>query len=217
MALSALRFYGIVPRPERGDPLPAPQTSVIVVRDLGAVVRPAEYAAVERTEAEVAAYRAVVESAFEHGTILPAPFGVVFRGADQVEHWLRMHYIALTEGMHLVEGRAEVRVHIGARRDEGDAGAAEGGEDAAVAEGANGLAGVSSELARSLRRRAIASVPLRRVSTHPVLSTAFLVDRTRWDEFAEHAAAQAKRFEELRVDVTGPWPPYDFVRMDLGV
>jgi hypothetical protein len=27
---------------------------------------------------------------------------------------------------------------------------------------------------------------------------------------------EAKRLPGLRIDVTGPWPPYDFVRMQFG-
>jgi hypothetical protein len=202
MAVTGMRLYGIVQRPERGEELPAPRTGVVCVRDLAALVRAAPYEAVAGDADAIADYRAVVEAAFERGDILPAPFGVVFRGQDQVEHWLQMHYIALTEGMHLVEGRAEARVHVVPH-----------GEDGAREEALSVAAG---ELVRVLRRHAVASVPLRRATTQPTLSTAFLVDRTRWEEFSEHVSSQARRFEELRVEQTGPWPPYDFVRMDLG-
>lgn len=197
-----VRLYGIVARPERNGTSPAPGTTVVTVRDLGAIVRPAPYAPVEGRSEEIDDYRAVVESAFERGSILPAPFGVVFRSTEQVEHWLQMHYIALTEGMHLVEGRCEARVHVRARE-----------EGMAEAD----LGALATDVFRGLRRRAAMSVPLRRSADRQAVSAAFLVDRTRWPEFGDALATQARRCGDAIIESTGPWPPFDFVRMDLGV
>ncbi|HEU4563019.1 MAG TPA: GvpL/GvpF family gas vesicle protein [Gemmatimonadaceae bacterium] len=202
MAVTGVRLYGIVARPERNGAPPAPGTAVVAVRDLGAVVRQAPYAPVEGRDEEIEDYREVVEGAFERGSILPAPFGVVFRSTEQVAHWLQMHYIALTEGMHLVEGRCEARVHVRARED----GMAEAD-----------LAALATDVFRGLRRRAIMSVPLRRSGDRLSVSAAFLIERTRWEEFGDALAAQARRCEDALIESTGPWPPYDFVRMDLGV
>jgi hypothetical protein len=202
MAVMGTRLYGVVTRPDRQGATLAPQTSVIAVRDLGAIVRQAPYAPVDRSPAEIGEYRRVVETVFEQAAILPAPFGVVFRSGEHVATWLQMHHLALTEGMHLVEGRCEARVHLaprdGAEADEDD------------------LAGAAAEVFRALRRDAAAVVPLRRAGARPSASSAFLVDRAQWDEFGELVAAQARRYDELRLHQTGPWPPYDFVRMDLG-
>ncbi|MDQ3696966.1 MAG: GvpL/GvpF family gas vesicle protein [Gemmatimonadota bacterium] len=200
-------LFGVASLPERnGAPLAA-QTLTIPVRDLAAIVRQVPYAPVRQIEGEIANYERVVEAVFTQHTILPAPFGVVFRSVDQVSRWLQMHYIALTEGMHLIEGRCEARVHV---------------MQAVVAEGEApdpeaDLSAAAGELFRSLRRQAAASVMLRRFNPELTLSCAFLVDRARWDDFAELVATQARRHDGLRLEHTGPWPPYDFVRMDLGV
>jgi hypothetical protein len=203
MTPAGLKFYGVVARPERNGAVLAPQTSAISVRDLSAIVKAAPFTPVDPSAAEVADYRGVVESAFDRGSILPAPFGVVFRSHDQVEHWLQMNYIALTEGMHLVQGRCEVRIHVTPEPEP----AAD--EDDVVA--------VATEVFRTLRRRAAASVPLRRTDTHLTVSSAFLVERTLWEEFAKLVGTQARRYQEVHIGRTGPWPPYAFVRMDLAV
>ena len=46
-----------------------------------------------------------------------------------------------------------------------------------------------------------------------ILNGAYLVERKREDEFAATAAEVASRYAELGIsmDVTGPWPPYNFV------
>lgn len=44
-----------------------------------------------------------------------------------------------------------------------------------------------------------------------LLNAAYLVDQDRADEFAAAVAAAAGRHHQLRVELTGPWPPYSFV------
>ncbi len=48
------------------------------------------------------------------------------------------------------------------------------------------------------------------------LNASFLVDRLRWREFVRAVEAQAQQDPALRVVLTGPWPPYDFVRLQFG-
>ena len=60
-------------------------------------------------------------------------------------------------------------------------------------------------------------VPLRAEKvTGIVLSAAFLVEQDMWKDFAVEVAEQGKRTPKLRFELTGPWPPYDFVQMQLG-
>jgi hypothetical protein len=47
-------------------------------------------------------------------------------------------------------------------------------------------------------------------------SASFLVDRSRWRAFADAVAGEQHRDPELEVRLTGPWPPYDFVRLQFG-
>jgi hypothetical protein len=71
---------------------------------------------------------------------------------------------------------------------------------------------------RSLRRYAKATVP---VSTQTVgdgttiATEAFLVERAAWDAFAAEVAAEDLRSPGLILRLTGPWPVYDFVRLQF--
>jgi hypothetical protein len=47
-------------------------------------------------------------------------------------------------------------------------------------------------------------------------SASFLVDRSRWRAFADAVAGEQHRDLEIEVRLTGPWPPYDFVRLQFG-
>jgi hypothetical protein len=51
---------------------------------------------------------------------------------------------------------------------------------------------------------------------HPEASASFLVDRSRWRAFADAVANESQHHDALDVEMTGPWPPYDFVRLQFG-
>jgi hypothetical protein len=49
------------------------------------------------------------------------------------------------------------------------------------------------------------------------MSGAFLVERAEVADFERSMRDQERRVGRLKFQLTGPWPPYDFVRMDFGV
>jgi hypothetical protein len=74
---------------------------------------------------------------------------------------------------------------------------------------------------RSLRRGAIALITVRGEDgagrdTPPAACASFLVDRARWAAFNLLVSQEAPHYPALRLACTGPWPPYDFVRMHFG-
>jgi hypothetical protein len=184
-----------------------PITTLVPFRDLCAVVSEQKaFVLDEPTPQAIAEHRAVVDSVFRHAVVLPAPVGVVFRAADVLKRWMELHYVSLTDAIEFVEDRAVARVHI--LRADGRPDEVEAGSD---------LAAAATEALRALRRRAVASVPLRlEAVTGLALSAAFLVDRELWKEFMGGVAEQRDAHNRLRFDVTGPWAPFDFVRMQFG-
>ena len=107
--------------------------------------------------------------------------------------------------MSFVDNRVVGRVHVWRP---GPADEREAGSD---------LAAIAAESLRVIRRSAVTTVPLRLEKvTGIVLSAAFLVEQDLWKEFSSEVEEQAKRAPNLRFELTGPWPPYDFVQMQLG-
>jgi hypothetical protein len=47
-----------------------------------------------------------------------------------------------------------------------------------------------------------------------LLNGAYLVDDDRTDEFADAVAAQDGAHRGIRLELTGPWPPYSFSTME---
>jgi hypothetical protein len=187
------------------DAAPVPGTELIVVRDLAAIVAESPYAKVDPTDERVSRAADLVAAYLTRSAILPAPIGVVFRSRDAVLRWLELHYVALSDALSFVDDRVVGRVHVWRP---GDASERDVGTD---------LAAAAAESLRSLRRAAVATVPLRTEKlTGIVLSAAFLVEQELWKEFAIKVEEQGTHAPNLKFELTGPWPPYDFVHMQFG-
>ena len=201
----ALTLYGVTFNETHDANGPVRETELVVVRDLAAVCGQSEYAAIEPTAERVERYTDVVSAYAKRNAILPAPVGVVFKSRDAVQRWLELHYVALSDALSFVDNRVVGRVHVWRP---GAAEEREAGSD---------LAAAAAESLRALRRSAVTTVPLRiEKLTGIVLSAAFLVEQELWKDFAAEVEEQGRRAPNLRFELTGPWPPYDFVHMQLG-
>ena len=203
---NALRLYGITDVEHHAEAKPLDGTELLHVRDLAAVVSPADYSSNPPTGEVIEQYRRVVDDVFGRAPVLPAPVGTVFRSRDTLTRWLELHYVTLSEALGFVEDRAVARVHVG--RELGRASERDTGSD---------IAAVAADSLRSLRRQAVVAVPLKSEQlTGIVLSSAFLVDKELWDDFVAAVDDQRNRNPGLTLELTGPWPPFDFVRMQFG-
>lgn len=204
MAVNGLRLYGVATLAHADDRPLVDSTSVVALRDIGAIVRPSSYTIPPLDDTEMLDCERVVEAVFRAQTILPAPCGTVFKSEDHVRRWLELNYVSLIEGIHFVDGRCEGRVHA----------ADLPGDD--VDAGDPDQVALVNECFRTLRRFSVAALPLRPEEGR-ILSAAFLVERGEYSAFEQRVKEQGRRAPGLRFHITGPWPPYDFVRLDFGV
>ena len=170
-------------------------TRVVAHRDLGALVRAVPYRTPAMSHAAVQAHQEELDRAMRRGAVVPAPFGIVFRDRAGVEQLLDAQYALLEQTLDLVEGRWEFRLHIRAENPDWRSPA---GRD------------LPAELYAELRSAAAAATPLPHNGTS-LFSAAFLIDRGDTPEFLERVAELTRANQALSLDVTGPWPPYDFV------
>jgi Gas vesicle synthesis protein GvpL/GvpF len=202
----ALRLYGVTLLDSHHTEQGVNGTELLGFRDLAAVVTSGQFQQEPPPEEEIQHYQQVVDAVFNRRAVLPAPVGTVFRSRETLVRWMELHYVALSDALSFVEDRAVARVHI--RRRASDPDARDKGTD---------LAAAAAETFRALRRRAAAAIPLKTEHlTGIVLSSAFLVERELWKEFMSVVASEQDAHGQLSFEVTGPWPPYDFVRMQFG-
>ena len=206
----AAQLYGIISLDVSGTTSPVRGVSVIAFRDLGALITDSAYAAPSPTAQHIADYRRVVEGAFARQTIVPAPFGSIFRSREALMRWLELHYFTLIEAVTFVSDRAMARVSVSFGE--------EPENTTAMAIDADLLDTAADESFRLLRRHAVASLVMGNHAggAAPAARASFLIERERWDVFNDIVREEQKRLREMQVDCTGPWPPYDFVRMQFG-
>ena len=200
--VTALQFFGVVAaRYDAEGPLTA-GSELVTFRDLGAVVAPCEYELPD--DAEARHYRRVVESVFRRQEILPAPPGVVFRSRDVLAQWLELHYFTLLDALVFVEERAMARVtvHRSPHRSVGSL----------ADEASNNLL---QDSIRVLRRHAAATVAFGGEEPDALTAMSFLVQQDRWELFTDLVREESDRLTDHTLDLSGPWPPYDFIRMQF--
>jgi hypothetical protein len=243
----AVHLYGIVHSEDLNLwPWP-PGVHLLAFRAIAAVVADAAPGWRPSVAPDVDAHRAAVGAIFARHSIVPVAPGIVFRERETVISWMELHYGALQDALHYVDGRAEARVHV--RAAAGPQSTASGPPSAGTPAGAESIDMVALDMFRDLGRTTAAwtlapradpdqSVPdsdshqetgpggagrsdgsaigASRGRDVADISASFLVDRTVWREFAERVTAEARRDPVLEVVLTGPWPPYDFVRLQFG-
>jgi len=207
-SLNSLKLYGVGAIDSGQLASPAEGTQLVRYRALAAIVEPTTYSSVKLDEGEMEKYLRVLDEVHAHSAVLPAPPGTVFRSIATLSQWLELHYFTLTEALSAVEGHSAARVNISkqGRQDEGEA--------------QRSFAALAAESLRLLRAHAGATVTLPAddgdAEEGVVARASFLVDTERWQAFEEAVLAESNRQGALDITVTGPWPPYDFVRMQFG-
>ena len=206
-ALSSLRLYGVAAVESGQAQSLAEGTTLVHYRALAAVVEPSTYNTAALDDEAMAKYVRVLEEAYAHATVLPAPPGTIFQSQSTLTRWLELHYFTLTEALSVIEGHAAARVSITVQgKENGDA--------------QKSFAALAADSLRLLRGQAAATVTLPRADSDDeegvVARASFLIDSQRWQSFQEIVSKEAKRHSALDFKVTGPWPPYDFVRMQFG-
>ena len=202
----SLRVYGVMTQDGHVRPKLPDRVKLFTLRELSALVEEGDFQANDLAPADTGRHLQVVTAMFRDEAILPLPVGAVFRNEDTLNRWMDLHYVALSDALAWVEDRFAARVHInraGGKESERDAG--------------SDLAAVAAEVTRALRRHAVSTVPLHNEQvTGIMLSAAYLVERQLWGEFSDAVAEERERHSQLSIELTGPWPPYDFVRLQFG-
>jgi hypothetical protein len=208
----ALQLYGVLAH-DGTAVSPIPGSAVVTLRELAAVVRQVPYERLDATTEAIEDYRRVVESAFRDHAVLPAPFGTVFKWRESLLHWMEIHYVALVDAIGFVHDRAMARVRV--ERAKLPPEALTETREARVQD----FESTVFDSFRFLKRNAIACVTFPPQGTPPNSKSAeasFLVEREKWGVFADAVEEEQRRLPEFAIEQTGPWPPYDFVRLQFG-
>jgi hypothetical protein len=172
---------------------------LVAYEDVAALVCPAPPAGADADPLHVTARHWEVHRALLRGDVVPAPAGVVFRLDEEVVGFLTEAYASLRAALARVRGRWEFRLHV------------DRVDPVFAAPKALDLA---THIYAELRRISSGALTYAHVAEQQrVLSAAFLVDRAASDAFRARVDALMRLNPALELELTGPWPPYDFVVM----
>ena len=211
----SLIVYGIVEADDAdtsGFGLDGRPLRAVVEGPLVAVVSDRDGHDPEPTPAALRSYERTVRRLMDRGTILPAPFGSVVDEAG-LRGLLRGRRKDLLARLQRIRGAVEIGLRVNWR------GAGRRGWDARPPSGASYLRD-RLELRQSARHVASELDPLtalalssrRALAPEPDLPVldAYLVDRSRVDEFVSLVAQLSDGLDDVELVCTGPWPPYSF-------
>ena len=212
--VSALKLFGVAAHESTSHASLAEGTTIVPFRAVAAVVCPTKYHKVILDEKEMGEYTRVLEEVQNTTSVLPAPPGTIFRSRDNLMRWLELHYFTLTQTMSAVEGHAQARLTV-TKTPGTDPDNATGAE---AKETSKQLVATASQSMRILRGQSAATVTLPNIEdeTEIVARASFLVEVDRWESFAELVSKEDERQTALDFHLSGPWPPYDFVKMQFG-
>jgi hypothetical protein len=186
-------------------------------------------------------HEAVLDAALTQSTIVPLRMCTIFEGEDGVREMLERRRDSLGVALDALEGRLEWAVKVlvdrerlmDAARPHGDdaepaAPAGEGGaylqrrrSERGTREAASRLAAETAQQVHArlqdwaidARTRPPQNPELSGHQGEMVLNAAYLVERARTDELRQIIAELEEHHRGLgaRIELTGPWPPYNFV------
>jgi hypothetical protein len=175
------------------------------------------------------AHHVVVEALSQAGPVVPARLATVYLDSKRVAELLAERRDEFVEGLDRVAGRAEWGVKAYAIEIAGPAPSAaptsgvaylqkRRAQLTAQSEGLESAAREASAVHASLahfaagaRRHAPQDRRLSGAETAMVLNGAYLVDSDRIVEFGHLVSALSKCHAAVRLELTGPWPPYSFI------
>jgi hypothetical protein len=184
-------------------------------------------------EPTVRAHHDVIDALAQDGPVLPVRFATVYRDDQRVVAMLQNQRRDLLRALERMAGRTEwgVKVYVGPRR------AKTTGETRTAGESRPGTAYLLQRKAQQedrsqmLRRAADEAQKIHATlastaaasTCHPlqtseasgrrepmVLNAAYLIADDRFSVLEDVVSSVAADHPELRVEVTGPWPPYSF-------
>lgn len=134
-----------------------------------------------------------------HGGVLPVGFGTVFASKKILKGVLGKTYHVLKEEMKEVENKVELGVKI------------------VVNKGAKSPANAPEEALDALGKIAAKTHKGKAFMNRMLLNASFLVELSRVDEFSRQVEELEKKYSDaVKIQYTGPWPPYNFVSVRIG-
>lgn len=175
----------------------------IFYRDLAAIISEAPLREYEPNEENTAKHKEVALEILKDRTVLPVAFGMVFKKIGILTSTMGRVYFVLKKSLKLIDNKIELGVKVVFPKNFEELNNEKTREE---------LRGeYKKEFIEKLCKVAVESKEGKLFSKRLALNMSFLVDRNNIDKFSEILGKLDDKYKDLKVQYTGPWPPYNFV------
>ena len=171
-------------------------------RDLSPVVSDVIYRDYAVDEPEVEVHRNVVEQVMQEHSVIPVAYGMAFKSRKLLQIAMSAGYQAMQKALPVVDGKVELGIKVFLPKDLEPMGSAQ--KEECSADFLNSLLAVSSD-----------NKKLKLFSDRLILNSTFLVEKSRMDEFSDQVGKLTEKYNDLKVQYSGPWPAYNFVDIHI--
>jgi hypothetical protein len=169
-------------------------------RDFAPVVSNAPVKNYEVNDEEVELHRKVVEHVMKEHDVIPVAYGMAFKNKKLLLFAMSAGYKAMRKAMTEITNKVELGVKVLLPK-----------EDASW----DGKEQCRSDFMEALKKNNTQSKELKLFSDRLIMNSAFLVDRDKIEDFSDEIAKLETKYANLKVQYSGPWPPYNFVDIQI--
>jgi hypothetical protein len=170
-------------------------------RDFAPVVSSAPVKKYEVSEEEVEIHKKVVQQVMHEYSVIPTAYGMVFKNKKLITVAMSAGYKAIKKSMQTIDHKIELGIKVVVPK------------EFINSNGKTELC--QSDFLRTLKEIAVDSKELKLFSERLVLNASFLVDRDKVNEFSGRVEHLGKKYDCMKIQYSGPWPPYNFVDIHI--
>lgn len=170
-------------------------------RDFAPVVSSAPVKNYDVIEEEVEIHKKVVQQVMDEHSVIPTAYGMVFKNKKLITVAMSAGYKAIKKSMQTIDDKIELGVKVFVPK------------DAMEFIGKTNLC--RSDFLKTLNEIAVDSKELKLFSERLVLNASFLVDRNKVNEFSNRIEQLGNKYDRMKIQYSGPWPPYNFVDIHI--
>lgn len=177
-------------------------------RTLSAVVSDIDTTDPERTDEDVEVHNDVLQRVLEYDggrTVVPMGFGMAFKNKRTLKGVLRGARRGLQKALNDIEGTVELGVKVISSSSSSES------EPETVSNEE-----IQKDIGETLSNLSINETQNDLFSDRLIVNKSYLVERQRRDGFDAAIDSIEEKYDDLMVQYTGPWPPYNFVDIHIG-
>jgi len=167
-------------------------------KDFSPVVSDVAMTTYEVSDDEVELHRKVVEHVMIEHSVLPVAYGMAFKNKKLLLIAMSAGYKAMKKAMIDVDNKVELGVKVLLPKETSQLYETE-----------------KADFMGSLKTKAIRLKDLKLFSSRLLMNSSFLVDKTKIDDFSGEIEQLGIRHPNLKIQYSGPWPPYNFVDIQI--